>query len=78
MWSVSATCGFTSSAGMPSTSANCCAIAARDPPMSTDPSTRLIVPSDCTVANTDDGPVLFRQKPVAMPRPRFGPPSGAE
>ena len=45
--------------------------------MSTEPSTRLIVPSDWTVAITEEAPVLFRQKPVAMPRPRLGPPSGA-
>ena len=78
MLSVSATWGCTSSTGMVSTSAMCIAATTRVPPMSGEPSTRLTVPSELTLAKAVDGPVLFRQKPVAIPRPRFGPSIGAE
>ena len=46
--SVSTTVGRTSSAASPSASAACMATATRVPPMSTDPVTRLMVPSELT------------------------------
>ena len=78
MESVSPTCGLTSSAVMPSTSANCIATAALVPPMSGDPSTKLIVPSAFTLAMAEDGPVPLNQNPAATPLPRLGPSRLAE
>ena len=69
MESVSPILGITSSTGMPRTSASCWAMTVREPPISTEPSMRLILPSSCTLAMTHAGPVLFRQKPMATPRP---------
>ena len=54
MVSVSATDGFTSSAVIPRTSAACIATAVRVPPMSTEPSIRLMVPSVLTLMVADD------------------------
>ena len=48
--SVSTTCGFTSSYSRPIASANCIACEARCPPMSTEPITRLTVPSALVAA----------------------------
>ena len=59
--------------GMLNTSANCCDIAVLEPPMSTDPSIRLTVPSGVTVAVHAAGPVLFLQNPIAIPLPRIFP-----
>ena len=54
MVSVSTTVGDTSSALMPRISAACMATAVRDPPMSTEPVTRLMVPLLLTVIVADD------------------------
>ena len=70
MASVSPMLGLTSSTGMPKTSANCWAIAVREPPMSTEPSTRLTLPLSRTLATAQAGPVLFRQNPMLQPLPR--------
>src|SRR5262249_7334356 len=77
MESVSPTVGCTSSTGIPSTSASCCATDARVPPMSGEPSTSLTVPSGFTIASALEGPVPLNQNPLATPRPRLGPASGA-
>ena len=69
--------GLISVAGIPRTSAACIAIAARLPPMSGDPSTRLMVPSELTLAVALAGPVPLNQAPAAIPLPRFGPSSRA-
>ena len=76
MESVSAMEGLISVAGIPNTSAKCMAIAARLPPMSGDPSTRLMVPSGLTLATALAGPVPLNQAPAAMPLPWLGPSSG--
>ena len=54
MVSVSTTVGDTSSAFIPRISAACMATAVREPPMSTEPVTRLIVPSLLTVMVAED------------------------
>ena len=77
MESVSATEGLTSSGAIPNASASCMATAAREPPMSGDPSTRLTVPSALTLATTLAGPEPVCQVPTATPRPRCGPSRGA-
>ena len=57
--SVSTTRGCTASYAMPSVSASCIASAARCPPMSTEPSTRLTSPSALSAANAlDSRPAL--------------------
>ena len=71
--SVSTMAGFTSSYGMPSDSAWVIAIEARWPPMSTEPITRLTVPSALTLAYAADSLPPLNQKPIATPRPRFSP-----
>ena len=76
--SVSAICGFTSSNGISSTSANCWETVALVPPISGDPSARVTIPSGVTVATALDGPLLLPQKPLATPRPRYGPSNVAE
>ncbi|GIT13516.1 MAG: hypothetical protein CM1200mP35_03360 [Chloroflexota bacterium] len=42
-------------------------------PISGDPSARVTIPSGVTVATALDGPLLLPQKPLATPRPRYGP-----
>ena len=74
--SVSPTDGLTSVTGIPSTSANCCDTEVRVPPMSGEPSMSFTVPSLWMMAVALAGPVLLRQKPLATPRPRYGPSSG--
>ena len=44
-------------------------VAVREPPISGEPSIRLTVPSEFTLAMALDGPVPLNQKPPAMPRP---------
>ena len=78
MESVSPMDGVTSSAAMPSTSATCMAMAARLPPMSGEPSTRLTVPSALTLATAVAGPLPLNQAPAATPRPLLGPSRGVE
>ena len=77
MVSVSTTVGVTSPALRPSTSAACIATAVREPPMSTEPVTRLIVPSLLTWIVAAEVWPPCQRKPTATPRPRLGPPSGA-
>ena len=72
----SATDGRTASYLTPSGSASCIASDARLPPMSVEPSIRLIVPSEFTPATTLDCMPALNQKPEATPRPRFGPSIG--
>ncbi len=76
--SVSPTVGWTSSTPSPSTSAACIARTALIPPISTEPVTRAIVPSALTVTVAEDWLPPLNQKPMATPRPRFGPSIGAE
>ena len=76
MESVSPTSGKTSSAEIPNTSASCWEIEVRVPPISTEPSVNITVPSALTLATAQEGPVLLRQKPKATPRPRFLPSNG--
>ena len=76
MLSVSATCGCTSSADMPKTSANCIDAVVRVPPTSTEPSMRFTVPSGLTTATAAEGPLALNQKPEATPRPRLAPSKG--
>ena len=75
--SVSAVAGCTSSAAIPKTSAACMAIDVREPPMSVEPSTRLIVPSEFTEMKQLDGIPALNQKPIATPLPWLGPSSGS-
>src|SRR5262249_12451331 len=75
--SVSPTDGLTSSIGIPSTSASCWDTEARVPPISGEPSTSLTLPSGLTIAMALEGPVPWPQNPLATPRPRYGPVSGA-
>ena len=58
---------------MPKVSAACIAIDALEPPISVDPSTRLIVPSLFTVILQDDCNPTLNQYPTAIPLPLFGP-----
>jgi len=53
------------------------AIDAREPPMSVEPSTRFTLPSALTMTVTLERIPPLNQKPVATPRPRHGPSSGA-
>ena len=76
MASVSPTVGLISSAGIPSTSANCWAKTTRVPLRSAEPSTKLTVPSVLTMAMALAGPVPLPQNPLATPRPRYGPSRG--
>jgi len=69
MESVSTMDGLTASIGRPSTSATCMAMAARLPPMSGDPSTKLTVPSGLTLAMALAGPEPLNHAPAATPRP---------
>ena len=73
MESVSTTAGFTCSASIPRVSATIMAMAARVPPMSAEPSSRLTVPSVWTWMLADDWPPPLNQKPPAAPRPVYGP-----
>ena len=75
MVSVSTTVGDTSSALSPRTSAACMATAVREPPMSTEPVIRLMVPSLLTLMVADDACPPCHRYPIATPRPRLGPPS---
>ena len=50
-------------------------MATRLPPMSGDPSVKLMVPSELTTATAEEGPVLLPQNPEATPRPRSLPSS---
>ena len=72
MESVSPMWGLISSTGMPRTSAICCDTEERVPPMSGEPSVKLILPSGWTRATALEGPVLLPQKPLAMPDPGRG------
>ena len=74
--SVSATDGWTLSAGMPSTSAACMAIDVREPPMSVEPSTSVIVPSAFTPMWHLESKPMLNQKPMATPRPLYVPSTG--
>ena len=71
MESVSTTAGLISSAVSPRVSATIMAMAAREPPISVDPSSRLTVPSGLTVRVQADWPPPLNQKPEATPRPQF-------
>ena len=61
---------------MPSSSAAMFIIEAREPPMSGWPVTTTTVPSSLTLTWALDSPPALNQKPLATPRPWFGP-SGA-
>ena len=78
MESVSPTVGWTSSTERPRVSAACMASTARMPPISTEPVTSAMVPSALTVTVAEDWLPPLNQKPMATPRPRFGPSMGAE
>ena len=71
--SVSPIDGLILVASMPNTSASCIETAVLDPPISGEPSTKLIVPSAVTLAIALDGPLPLNQKPEAIPLPRYGP-----
>ena len=62
--------GFISEASSPSVSATIIAIEVRLPPISTEPSLRLMVPLSLTEMAAEDMPPPLNQKPPATPRPR--------
>ncbi len=67
--SVSTTEGLTSSTGIPSTSAACMAMEVLDPPMSVDPSVRLMDPSLLTAILQAESKPILNQNPIAIPLP---------
>ena len=78
MESVSTTWGLMLSTGTPRTSAACMATATLEPPMSAEPSLRVILPSGFTWRVHAAAAVPFIQNPTAIPRPLLSPSIGAE